>query len=68
VPKQMVMVDYRKCQPEKCDEGICLAASACLNGVLSQEALHEMPDLNPALCVGCGLCAQACPFKAVQMM
>ena len=36
--------------------------------VLKQEAPYEMPDPNPALCVRCGLCAQACPVKAIQMM
>jgi translation initiation factor RLI1 len=67
MPKPRALLDYRKCHPEKCEKGICLAASACLNGVLSQKALHEMPDLSPAMCVGCGICAQACPFKAVRM-
>jgi translation initiation factor RLI1 len=68
VPKQMAMVDYRKCQPEKCDEGICLAVLACPNKILKQEAPYEMPDPNPSMCVGCGLCAQACPLKAILMM
>jgi len=68
MPKQMAMLDYSRCHPEKCEKGVCLAASACPNGVLSQEALHEMPDLNPAMCVGCGICVLDCPFKAVRMM
>jgi translation initiation factor RLI1 len=62
MPKPRAMVDYRKCQPEECDEGICLAASACPKGIVSQEVPHEMPDLSPDVCVGCGICAQACPF------
>ena len=62
------MVDYGKCQPENCEEGICLAMSVCPKGVLSQEVPHEMPDLNPDVCVGCGICAQACPFQAIQVM
>jgi len=44
VPKQMAMVDYGKCQPEKCDEGICLVALACPNKILKQEAPYEMPE------------------------
>ena len=68
MPKPRAMVDYGKCQAEKCDEGICLTASARPKGVPSQEVLYEMPNLSPALCVGCGICARACPFKAIQMM
>jgi translation initiation factor RLI1 len=68
VPKQMAVVDYSRCQPERCDGGICLAALACPNRILKQEARYEMPDPNPAMCVGCGSCAQACPTKAIQMM
>ena len=67
MPKQMAMLDYERCQPEKCDKGICLAVSACPNNILKQEAPYEMPDLDPAMCVGCGLCAQACPLKAVRL-
>jgi hypothetical protein len=51
VPKPRAMVDYRKCQPEKCDEGICLAVLACPNKILKQEAPYEMPDPNLAMCV-----------------
>jgi len=62
------MVDYRKCQPERCDKGICLAALACENKVMTQEAPYEMPDVNPAMCIGCGECALACLLKAVVVM
>jgi len=68
VPKPMALVDYGKCQPEKCDKGICLAVLACPNEVLKQEAPYEMPDPNPAMCVGCGICAPACPLKAIRVM
>ncbi len=68
MPRQMAVVDYKKCHPEKCDSGICLAVFACPNKVLKQEAPYEMPAPNPSMCVGCGLCAQACPLKAIRMM
>ncbi len=68
MPKKMVMVDYSKCDPRQCPEGICLSTQECANSVLTQEEPYEMPDINPAMCVGCGLCVPACPLKAVQMI
>jgi translation initiation factor RLI1 len=62
------MLDYNKCHPEKCDKGICLAGLACPYKILKQEVLYEIPDPNPAMRVGCGTCAQACPLKAIRMM
>ncbi len=66
--KKMVVIDYGECRPETCEQGICLAVLACPHKVLRQEAPYEMPDPSPAVCVGCGKCAQVCPYRAVQMV
>ncbi len=68
MPKRMAVVDYSKCEPDRCAGGICLAASACPKKVLKQITPFEMPSPNPAMCVGCGECTQACPLKAIRMM
>ena len=67
MPKQMVAVGYHRCQPEECDGGVCLAVLACPQKVLKQPALYEMPE-TVSMCVGCGVCAQACPAKASLMI
>ncbi|MGQ9768547.1 MAG: 4Fe-4S binding protein [Anaerolineae bacterium] len=68
MPKRVVIVDYKLCQPGQCSNGVCRAALACPRKVLKQDGPYEMPDFNPAMCVGCGVCAQACPRRAVRVM
>ena len=67
--KTVAMVDYERCDAEKCDHGICLAALECEYRNLIQESAYEAPEINPAKwCHGCAKCAQACPLKAIRML
>ena len=68
MPKKTVVVDYKICDPEKCEDGICKAALACEKKLLTQEAPYEMPDAKAAMCMSCAICVQACPQKAVKVM
>jgi len=68
MPKKMAVVDYKDCRPEECEEGICLAVLACPKKLLRQEENYESPDPVPNMCLGCGLCVQACPLKAVVLV
>jgi heterodisulfide reductase subunit A len=68
VAKQVALVNSGICHPEKCSGGVCLSVGACPKKVLIQEESYEMPYINPSVCIGCGLCAQACPVKAVRMI
>ena len=63
MPGKMALVDYNRCQAALCDG--CPAAAACPRKLLVQEAPHEPPMTNPALCKGCGDCVRACPMKAI---
>jgi len=68
MPTKMALVDYKKCHPEKCDSGICVAALACSHKLLKQiDGPYEVPMTDPSLCRGCGDCVRACPMKAIQI-
>ena len=64
---KMALVAYDKCQPEKCNAGVCVAALACSHKLLKQEAAYEPPMAAPSLCLACGDCVRACPLKAIQI-
>jgi len=67
MPGKMAMVVFDKCQPEKCQHGVCLAVAACPHRLIKQEAPHTKPMFHPSTCRGCGDCTRACPLKAVQV-
>ena len=68
MPKKTVIVDYKVCEPPLCKDGICQAALLCERKGL---AMYEFPpgaDIKPSMCMGCSLCIQACPKKAILMI
>jgi translation initiation factor RLI1 len=68
MPNQTSVVDYDRCQPLQCDNGICNVVGACPHGFLFQEKAFELPEPRPGACVGCGICTQACLHDAVRMI
>lgn len=68
MPKPKVVLDYSKCDPTYCDQGICAASRVCKKKVLRQESPGEMPDFFPNMCLGCSDCLSECPRGALQMM
>lgn len=65
---KVALVDYEKCQAEKCDHGLCAAAEACSLKLLKQEMPYEAPISLQSMCKACGDCVRACPFKAIKMV
>jgi len=62
------IIDYQKCKPDKCGDGICNAATECPNKVLRQESRYEFPFSHPShFCKGCAKCVSACPFQAIHI-
>jgi len=68
MPGKIALVDFNKCNPAGCEEGICAAARACPRNLLRQEAPNEPPMPDPTLCKGCADCVRACPSKAIQII
>jgi translation initiation factor RLI1 len=68
MPNKIAVVDYRRCHPEECENGVCLAVLACPKKILSQEEPFEIPDPLPTICLSCGKCVQACPMEAVLLV
>jgi len=69
MPNPVAMIDYQKCSPERCDNGVCAAMLECPNKVLRQEAPYEFPFSHPSrFCQGCAKCVQACPFEAIHIV
>jgi translation initiation factor RLI1 len=68
MPKPIAVINYDQCQPLLCDNGICNAVIACPHDFLYQEKAFELPEPRPSMCVGCGVCTQACLNDAVLMI
>jgi len=68
MPKQAAFINYQRCEPEHCRNGLCQAVLACPRKLLKQEEPFEMPDAYTNMCIGCGICLRACPKEAIQMI
>ncbi|MHB9029894.1 MAG: 4Fe-4S binding protein [Candidatus Latescibacterota bacterium] len=70
MPKPKAIVQYNKCDPEKCspDRGACSAVAACPRDILEQEEPFESPVIfSLDMCQGCGACVPACKLEAVRL-
>ncbi len=65
---KVALVDFDKCQAEKCVYGICAAAIACTHKLLKQETPYEAPIPHQSMCRACGDCVKACPSGAIKMV
>ncbi len=67
-PKLKVAVDYGKCHPERCDEGVCIAVLECPTKLWKQEGPYDLPYPIPGFCQDCGICVDCCPMDAISML
>jgi len=68
MPGKMALIQFDKCHPEMCENGICIAIKACPRKLLKQEAPNEIPMTDPVICRGCGDRARVCPAKAIKIV
>jgi indolepyruvate ferredoxin oxidoreductase alpha subunit len=51
--------------PETCkDCEVCYKIYAC--PAISKGKLKQKPEIDQSLCLGCGVCATLCPYKAIK--
>jgi len=67
LPRKIAIVDFNRCNPEVCGNGVCKAAQACEYKLLRQEITYETPMTDPSICKACGDCVRTCPQKAIQI-
>jgi len=66
MPAKTAIINYARCDPAECKDGICQASGACKKKVFKQETPYETPYINSSLCSGCYECIPYCPANAVE--
>lgn len=66
MPKKAVILNYQKCEPQQCENGVCQAVAVCKRQVLIQLQPFEVPQLRSELCLGCAVCTTVCTLKALE--
>jgi Fe-S-cluster-containing hydrogenase component 2 len=64
IPMSLAAIDYKKCQPNNCDGGKCIAVDVCPIHALEQEASFEAPFVIGG-CYACNKCVETCPLHAI---
>ncbi len=67
-PKVKIAIDYKRCDPNRCDKGICAAVLACPVKLIKQLEPHDCPYPVAGFCQECGKCSDACLKKAISML
>ena len=64
---RLAIVDEKLCEPKKCNN---LCAKVCPRNKLNEKCIviEKKASIDENLCVGCGICANRCPFKAIKIV
>lgn len=63
----LAVIDYHRCDPGKCDHGICIVVKVCPARTIEQEASGEIPFISGG-CYACNKCVKACPLDAIMLV
>jgi len=64
--RKIALINYNKCDPKECRDGICKAVSTCSKKVFKQEEPYGAPFINARLYSGCFDCISSCPRDAIE--
>ena len=65
---QLVKVNTNICQPDDCENGICIATFSCNWKILEQKNPYDMPVIDMRRCLGCAHCTFICPRGALEII
>src|SRR5687767_8501876 len=60
-----------RCQPKKCQQECIRFCPPVRSGVIDtikMDPVKGKPVISEALCIGCGICVNKCPFQAIKII